>query len=189
VWRPYSVACAPRDDGLLIFHVKAVPGGWVSNALVRDTSVGDGLLLGPAVGKMIAPRPGRRLVCVAGGTGLAPLKALVEQDLRDSSAAERRGIFLFFGARRAAELYDLTALRELARRCPWVHVYPVVSDDRGYRGLQGQVGDVAARLMPRIGCEAYLSGPPDMIRKAAAKLATAGIPERRLHHDLAAPRA
>lgn len=47
VWRHYSFASAPRADGLLSFHVKAVPAGWVSNALVRHARPGDVLRLGP----------------------------------------------------------------------------------------------------------------------------------------------
>jgi hemoglobin-like flavoprotein len=80
VWRPYSIACRPRDDGLLRFHVKAVPGGWVSGALVDHTKVGDRITLGPAVGEMVRESAARRdLICIAGGTGLAPLKAIVEE--------------------------------------------------------------------------------------------------------------
>jgi len=60
VWRPYSIACMPRDDGLLMLHVKAVPGGWVSSALVRHTAPGSQLLLGPPLGTMTLERAGNR---------------------------------------------------------------------------------------------------------------------------------
>ncbi|MEV4259463.1 globin domain-containing protein, partial [Spirillospora sp. NPDC049652] len=77
VWRPYSIANAPRPDGLLRLHVRAVPGGWVSGTLVRHTGVGDTLLLGPAGGAMAPPENADRdLLLVAGGTGLAPLRAI-----------------------------------------------------------------------------------------------------------------
>ena len=61
VWRPFSVANAPRADGLLTFHVRAVPGGWVSSALVHHTKVGDRVNLGPPQGSMTleaGSRPG-----------------------------------------------------------------------------------------------------------------------------------
>jgi NAD(P)H-flavin reductase len=104
VWRPYSIACMPRDDGLLALHVKAVPGGWVSNALVRYTSSGSELVLGPPLGTMTLERAaGRDLLCVAGGTGLSPVKAIIEQAVRESSATPRR-IYLYYGARRRHEL-------------------------------------------------------------------------------------
>jgi ferredoxin-NADP reductase len=60
VWRPYSVACRPREDGLMTFHVKAVPGGWVSNALVDHAEPGDDLILGPALGTMTLRPAGDR---------------------------------------------------------------------------------------------------------------------------------
>src|SRR6266704_3683983 len=50
VWRPYSIACRPREDGVIRLHVKAVAGGRVSNALVPPTSPGDEIILGPAMG-------------------------------------------------------------------------------------------------------------------------------------------
>src|SRR5689334_8105143 len=50
IWRHYSFASTPRSDGLLTIHVKAVPGGWVSNALVHRARPGDVIRLGPATG-------------------------------------------------------------------------------------------------------------------------------------------
>ena len=64
----------------MTFHVRAVPGGWVSNALVRYTAPGDELVLGPALGTMtLGAAEQRDLLCVVGGTGLAPVKAIIEQ--------------------------------------------------------------------------------------------------------------
>ncbi|MGH3155138.1 MAG: globin domain-containing protein, partial [Streptosporangiaceae bacterium] len=51
-WRNYSIANAPRQDGTLSLHVRAVPGGLVSTALVQHTAPGDTLLIGPAKGTM-----------------------------------------------------------------------------------------------------------------------------------------
>ena len=80
VWRNYSIANAPRPDGLLDLHVRAVPGGMVSNALVHHCQAGDTVLLGPARGDMTAPADRERdLVCIAGGSGLAPIKAIIEE--------------------------------------------------------------------------------------------------------------
>ncbi|HEX4811711.1 MAG TPA: globin domain-containing protein, partial [Nonomuraea sp.] len=78
VWRTFSIANAPRPDNTIRLHVRSVPGGWVSTALTRHTRVGDTLMLGPPMGTMV-PREdsARDILCVAGGTGLAPLKAIV----------------------------------------------------------------------------------------------------------------
>ena len=183
VWRPYSIACRPRDDGLISLHVKAVPGGWVSNALVLHTKPGDDVILGPALGTMTLRHAGKRdLLCVAGGTGLSPIKAVVEQAVRDSAATPRK-IFLFYGARRREELYDLRDLWRLADAYHGLQLTPVTSEDPAFDGMQGNVGRVAARYMPHKDCEAYVAGPADMVRETVRVLRRAGTVRERIHYD------
>ena len=183
VWRPYSVAGCPRDDGLIQLHVKAIPGGWVSNALVKYSGPGQMLTLGPPLGTMTLSAAGDRdLLCVAGGTGLSPVKAIIEQAVRDSAACPRQ-IYLFCGARRRAELYDLPDLWRLADAWSGLHVIPVTSDDPAFDGVQGNVGRVAARYLPHRDCEAYVAGPPAMVRETIDLLGKAGLPRARIHCD------
>src|SRR4051794_30360239 len=83
LWRWYSPANAPRPDGVLELHVKARDGGPVSTALVRLAQVGDVVRLGPPVGHLaLDTGSDRDLLLIAGGTGLAPVKALVAQVAR-----------------------------------------------------------------------------------------------------------
>lgn len=183
VWRPYSVACKPRDDGLLVLHVKAISGGWVSNALVSHTKAGDELTLGPALGTMTLAAAGKRdLLCVAGGTGLSPIKAIVEQAVRESSATSRQ-IFVFYGARKRSELYDIRDLWRLADAYHGVQLTPVTSDDPAFDGMQGNVGRVAARYLPSPECEAYVAGPAEMVRDTIRALKRAGVQRERVHYD------
>jgi NAD(P)H-flavin reductase/hemoglobin-like flavoprotein len=183
VWRPYSIACMPRDDGLLMLHVKAVPGGWVSGALVRHTSPGSHLMLGPPLGTMTLERAGNRdLLCVAGGTGLSPVKAIIEQAVRESATVRRR-IYLYYGARRRSELYDLPDLWRLEDAYDGFELIPVTSDDPAFNGMQGNVGRVAARYMPHTYCDAYVAGPPEMVRETIRLLARAGLKKERIHFD------
>ncbi len=183
VWRSYSIACMPRDDGLLALHVRAIPGGWVSNALVRYTSPGSQLVLGPPLGTMTLERAaGRDLLCVAGGTGLSPVKAIIEQAVRESAVTQRR-IYLYYGARRRHELYDLPDLWRLEDAYSGFQLIPVTSDDPAFGGMQGNVGRVAARYMPHTDCEAYVAGPPEMVRETIRVLARAGLERERIHFD------
>jgi NAD(P)H-flavin reductase len=183
VWRSYSIACMPRDDGLLTLHVKAVPGGWVSNALVRYTSPGSELVLGPPLGTMtLEQAAGRDLLCVAGGTGLSPIKAIIEQAVRESAVTQRR-IYLYYGARRRPELYDLPDLWRLQDAYSGFELIPVASDDPAFDGMQGNVGRVAARYMPHTDCEAYVAGPAEMVRETIRVLARAGLERDRIHFD------
>ncbi len=183
VWRPYSIACRPRDDGLISLHVKAVPGGWVSNALVHHTEPGDELTLGPALGTMTLQHAADRdLLCVAGGTGLAPVKAIIEQVIRESASRQRK-IYLFYGARKRDDLYDMKELWRLTDAYHGLELTPVTSDDPAFNGMQGNVGRVAARYLPHRDCEAYVAGPPDMVRETIRVLARAGTARERIHYD------
>src|SRR6185503_16280256 len=123
VWRPYSPANAPHADGTIDLHVKAVPGGQVSNALVNSVMPGDVLRLGSPVGNRLTldGDTGRNLMLLAGGTGLAPLKALVEEL---AASDKPRRVTLFAGARTDPDLYDMPALERMQRALPWLTVVP-----------------------------------------------------------------
>jgi NAD(P)H-flavin reductase/hemoglobin-like flavoprotein len=180
-WRPYSLANAPDDDELLRFHVRAVPAGWVSGALVRHTSVGDTLLLGRATGSMtLEPDTGRDLLCVAGGTGLGPLKALAEEALRTRPG---RRVVLLCGARTRAELYDLPALRALEESRPGLRVVPVVSGDPGFDGERGRVPDALGHGDDLTEPEVFVAGPARMVTRTVENLRDRGVPMERIHHD------
>ncbi|MFE4975595.1 globin domain-containing protein [Kitasatospora sp. NPDC056651] len=189
VWRHYSFAAAPRPDGLLVFHVKAVPAGWVSNALVHRAAPGDVLRLGPAAGSMTVDHAaGADLLCLGGGTGVAPVRALVEEAAAYGTPGRR--VEVFYGARRAEELYELDGLRELAGCNPWLTVRPVVSVGGPAGGLltggllTGELPEVVGRFGPWAGREAVLSGPPAMVRRGVGVLLRAGVAAERIRHDL-----
>ncbi|MEU6392473.1 globin domain-containing protein [Streptomyces sp. NPDC046939] len=176
IWRNYSFASAPRADGLLSFHVKAVPAGWVSNALVHRARPGDVLRLGPPAGSMTVDHStDSGLLCLGGGTGIAPIKALVE-DVAEHG--ERRPVEVFYGARTDHDLYDIDTMLRLQRSHPWLAVRPVV-DRRAHRHLP----DAVREYGPWNEYDAYLSGPPGMIRTGVDTLRALGVPHHRIRHD------
>ena len=181
-WRPYSVATAPRPGGPLELHVRAVPGGLVSNALVHHSDVGECVLLGAAEGTMTLADPGRDLLCIAGGTGLAPLKAIIEGVLRGGGPFWRRKISLWFGARTEQDLYDLPDLRVLESICPGLKVIPVVSHQPEFVGMKGMLSDVTAQCANCEDREVFISGPERMVRETARRLASR-VGADRIHHD------
>lgn len=181
LWRPYSIANAPRPDGTLELHVRAVPGGWVSGALVRHTGIGDRLRLGPPMGSMqVDPESGRDLLFLAGGTGLAPCRSMVEHLTRWNT---RRQVHVYVGARCAEELYGFAALRRLATGLSWLHVVGAVSADAGYLGRKGLLCDVAVSDGDWSGCDAYVCGPPAMVRTTVDSLRAHGVPAGQIQHD------
>ncbi|MFZ3471551.1 globin domain-containing protein [Streptomyces sp. 4.24] len=177
VWRHYSFASAPRADGLLSFHVKAVPAGWVSNALVRHARPGDVLRLGPPAGSMVVDHTtDNGMLCLGGGTGIAPIKALIE-DVAEHG--ERRPVEVFFGARSDNDLYDKDTLLGLQRSHPWLSVRPVVCAE----GLAGQLPQAVGTHGPWSSYDAFVSGPAAMIRSGVDALKRIGIPGERILHD------
>jgi hypothetical protein len=91
VRRPYSIANAPRIDGTLEFHVRRIERGRLSTALVDRVRSGGSVRLGPATGSMtLPPDSGHGLLCVAGGTGWAPVKAIIEAAAAGRSEAHPR---------------------------------------------------------------------------------------------------
>ncbi|MER7009290.1 globin domain-containing protein [Dactylosporangium sp. NPDC000555] len=181
LWRAYSVANAPRKDGTLDFHVRALGAGWVSSALVRRVGPGDMLRLGAPMGRMTLDRRSTRdVVCVAGGTGLAPIKALIEEMTR---ANRTRWVHVFFGARDRDDLYDLACLNRLAARYPWLSVVAATSDDPDFPGEHGNLSDIVARYGPWNNHDFFVSGSPPMVRATLRTLAEIQVPAIRIKYD------
>ncbi|MEU8801954.1 globin domain-containing protein [Spirillospora sp. NPDC048819] len=187
VWRPYSIANAPRPDGTIRLHVRARPAGWVSGALVRHCAPGDTVLLGPAAGTMtLDPGHGRGLLLIGGGTGLAPMKALAEQA---AASGRDRDVHLLVGARAEGGLYDLPELRRLESACARLRVVPVLSRSRGRPGgLHGRVPDVLPGYLDGVrgwrDHDAYVAGPAPLVRRTVTALQRHGMSLTRIHHDL-----
>jgi NAD(P)H-flavin reductase len=185
LWRYYSVANAPRPDGVLELHVKARDGGPVSTALVRGAAVGDVLRLGPPMGELtLDPESDRDLLLVAGGTGLAPLKALVDQVARLGPA---RRVDLFVGVRTEDALYDRAELARLQQEHPWLTVTPAVSEDRASSLAQGVVGEVVGRSGPWTSREVFVAGPGVMVEDTVARLLDSGVKRERIRAEVFAP--
>jgi NAD(P)H-flavin reductase/hemoglobin-like flavoprotein len=182
VWRHYSPANAPRSDSTLTFHVRHVSGGHVSHALVYRAQVGDVVRLGPPEGDMLlSATTARDLLFVAGGTGLAPVRALVEQLAAEQSHPERRAS-VFVGARTGDELYGFNDMLRMAQRHHWLSVRAAVSHEY-VPGAQGFLPDVIAASGPWDHAAAFVSGPPGMIAATREVLLRAGMPASRIHHD------
>ncbi|WBB88843.1 FAD-binding oxidoreductase [Verrucosispora sp. WMMC514] len=204
-WRWYCPANAPRLDGTVELHVRAVPAGTVSRTLVHEVRPDDLLHLGPPVDIGLslptAPEPSppggpaeaasaraepakagrttaRDLLLVAGGTGLAPLRALVEQV---ATAPAGRRVTLIVGARTIADLYDAITLDKLDQAHPWLTVVPALSHDPfAAPAEQGDALTVALNHY-RPYQHVYVCGPPAMLSLARHQLPATGIPAERLH--------
>jgi NAD(P)H-flavin reductase len=175
VWRYFTPANAPREDGGMEFHVGLVPGGLVSRPFVASARPGDRIRLGAPVGTALAidPLSDSDLLMVAGGTGVAPFLALLEEIERAWQLGQTsRHVHLVHGARYAWSLYAGGRLRHFSQY-PWFTASETVSDDPTYPGPRGLVGDVAASVSMPGAYDALVCGSPLMVSHTTAAL-TAG---------------
>jgi NAD(P)H-flavin reductase/hemoglobin-like flavoprotein len=178
LWRYFSPANAPDSSGRLQFHIQPIAGGLVSSAAARRLSQGDTVKLAAPVGEQLTlPENGRvpDLLMVAGGTGLAPLRAVLEQiDRGWEATGSAPQVHLFHGVRMPWNLYDHKYLAGLATK-PWFAYTPVVSEDPTYRGVRGLVGTVAAKADDWSERTAMVCGSPGMVRHTVQQLRAAGL--------------
>jgi len=178
-WRFYTPANAP--GGLEIeLHARLISGGPVSTALVRGSSAGDKLRLGPPFGRMMLdPASNRPLLLVAGSTGLAPLKAIIDQIARDGG----RPTHLYFGARSMREIYDRKDLEAMTEKYSWLTVVIAVSDDIRWKGQRGLIGNVAAAAGDWSTHDVFVCGSPPMVESTIKRLISSGVPEEQIKFE------
>jgi NAD(P)H-flavin reductase/hemoglobin-like flavoprotein len=186
LWRYFSPANAPHSSGRVQFHVQPIAGGLVSTAAARRLSQGDTVRLAAPVGEQLTlPGNGRvpDLLMVAGGTGLAPLRAVLEEiDRGWEATGSAPRVHLYHGARMPWNLYDHEYLARLATR-PWFAYTPVVSEDPTYPGTRGLVGTVAAKADDWSDRTAMVCGSPDMVRHTVQELRGAGFPAASIRRE------
>ncbi|HEX6356735.1 globin domain-containing protein [Actinophytocola sp.] len=182
MWRYLTPATAPREDGLLEFHVRAVEGGWVSRALVTHGELGDVWRIGPAMGRLGVNREsGRDILMIAGGTGVAPMRAIIDHL---SQWGENPRVHLFFGGRVRSDLYDLENLQAVAASNPWLQVVPVLESDSPLPTAErGTLADVVTRYGAWPNHDVLVSGSPGMVRSTVSRMLVAGTALDRVVYD------
>jgi NAD(P)H-flavin reductase len=179
--RSFSMASPPSVPGHLDFLVRLLPGGRFSQYLEARPRVGDRLRLHGPLGQLKVRLSHRRILMIAGGSGMAPLLSML------ANLAEKgntRPVTFFFGARRLQDLYHLERIRELQAAMPVLEFVPALSDEwpQDWSGESGLVSEVVARRMGSLeGYDAYLCGPPPMIGAATPLLLERGVRPRNIY--------
>lgn len=183
VSRSYSFATPPSADGELTFFVRKVPGGAFSTRVVDGDVVGEAITVEGPSGAFVLRAGTTPRIFVAGGSGLAPVLAMLRAAV---DAGDPRPATLLFGARTQQDLYALDEIDAIAKawRGPFTFV-PVLSDaadDATWTGARGLVTEHLAEHV-RPGVEAYLCGPPAMVDAAEALLRARGVASSAIHAD------
>lgn len=182
--RSFSLANAPHQDNHLELHIRYYKNGIFSEYTFYQLQKGALLKFEGPLGSFFFREDSERpMIMVAGGTGFAPIKSIIEHSIH---CGNRRTIYLYRGARNQQELY----LNELAQS--WADDYshikyiPVLSEesDPDWQGKQGLVHQAMGDSMEDISqYEVYTCGPPPMIQGLKDLLIARGLPEEFIYSD------
>jgi CDP-4-dehydro-6-deoxyglucose reductase len=181
--RAFSIANAPEGDARIELHIRHVAGGGFTGHVFDALQPGDVLRIEGPLGTFVPREDSERpLLFVAGGTGFAPVKALIEHFLH---LGTRRSLRLYWGARRAEDLYQASLPLHWMQQFSNFHYVPVVSDPEFSHGLRsGLVHEAVIEDHGDLsGFDVYMSGPPAMIDAGRRSFVAAGLDEDRLYYD------
>lgn len=185
--RAFSIANTPgqaRETGLEL-HIRVVPGGHYSPQVRDNVQVKDIIRIqGPFGTYFLRKDEPRPIIMVAGGTGFAPVKGLIEDAIESGS---EQAITLYWGARTEADLY-LNALAEhWAANLPNFSYVPVLSEPGDSSGWSGRTGYVHEAIEQDIddasAYSVYASGPPVMVDALRESFSDRGLPEDFFYSD------
>jgi p-cymene monooxygenase electron transfer component len=183
--RSYSLATAPHPNGLteVSTFVRHVPGGAFTDLVFKDDVRQLAFELDGPHGNFWLRDGAGPVLCIAGGSGLAPILGLLQDA---ANRRVRRDCILLFGARGRRDLY---AQQEIAAiRSAWTagfDFWPVLSEESAEGFRHGMVTDHVEAALARLGggAQGYMCGPPPMIDAGVHALTTRGIALTDIHYD------
>jgi len=184
--RSFSIASAPADGRVLELHVRRASKSGFTAQLFDSMRAGTLLRIEGPLGQFWlrteSPRP---VLMVGGGTGYAPLRAMLRQLI---AAGDRRPVTLYWGAAAEGGLYEHEWLRGLERERPGFAYRPVLSGEPSpaapWSGRRGLVHSAAlAEVADLASHDVYASGPPAMIEAIRATFVERGLPREQLFFD------
>lgn len=166
--RAFSLANAPNNDGCLQLHIRQIPGGVFTNHVFSGMKERDILRInGPHGSFFLRDDSDKPMLLVAGGTGFAPIKAIVEHAIAERI---KRPMTIYWGGRRRTDLYLAELAEEWAKKYANIHFVPVLSDSPESDGWQGRTGFVHEAAMQDFSDlsrhQVYVCGTPAMVAAA-----------------------
>jgi len=180
--RPYSMASLCTDEEL-VFHIRRVPDGRVSSYVFDELKPGDSVRVsGPLGTAYLRNQHQGPMLCVAGGTGLAPILSILRGAI---DAGMDNPIYLYFGVRSPDDIYGLDELKLLQSSNTNLKLQVVVTTDEYDSGLRtGLVTEAIAQdLADFNGWRAYVCGAPPMVEATAALIKQRGIEPQHVYAD------
>lgn len=183
----FSIASAPEYASELELHIRHMPDSDLNCALVTHLEHAAEVELCMAMGQCHLSAstltPDRTLFFVAGSTGFAQIKSMVEHLLANRVT---QPIHVYWGGRIADDLYLDSLARQWARDYPNLQYTAILSEpDEGWEGERGLLpGIVAADILTPATTDIYACGSPGMVYALVDALEARGVSERQIHADV-----
>lgn len=186
--RSYSFASAPGAGGgnfEVSFHLRLVPGGEMTTWMHEKDRTGEKIKLRGPRGSFGWRDEKNTWLCIAGGSGMAPIKAMLEDAAQKK--VNKRIVYLF-GARTEKDLYELEEMKQFAAALGSKFTFvPVLSHEDAASPWQGARGFVTEWIEKQAldfgDTAAFLCGPPPMIDAAIVKLQECGVSNQNIFFD------
>ncbi len=187
--RAFSIANAPHDAEFLQLHIRVIPGGvfsvYVANEMQEKAIL---RLEGPFGNFFLREDSDKPVIFVAGGTGFAPVKGIIEHMLHNNI---KREIILYRGARVAEDLYMNELCEKWAEFTPHLTYIPVISEPQSSSNWQGRTGLVHQAVLDDVlnqnrdlsAYQAYVCGAPGMCEAAHQTFVQQGLPADEFFSD------
>jgi Na+-transporting NADH:ubiquinone oxidoreductase subunit F len=184
VYRAYSISSPPSSRNEIELEIRLVPNGICTTYVHRHLKKGDAVTINGPYGEFFRRDGESEMICIAGGSGMAPIKSLLN-DMLDKGI--KRPARYFFGARSRRDLFLMDEMKALEKKLPTFQFIPALSapmPEDQWSGETGLITDVVARHVPDAsGKEAYLCGSPLMIDACIKVLKAKGMAEDRIYFD------
>jgi len=184
VYRAYSIASAPKENHTLELFIGYIPNGICTTYVHQHLKEEDKLTIVGPYGDFYYQHGDREMVCIAIGTGMAPIMSILKH-MRDEKID--RKVTFYFGARTRDDLYMMDELEALKESLPNFNLITCLSrptEACQWNGDQGRVTDLINKYLDNgPECEAYLCGSPLMIDSVIPLLMEKGMKEDLIFYD------
>ena len=188
--RAFSFANAPHDGEHIELHVRLIPGGRFTTHVFTGLRVGDAIDFEGPLGDFRLRDSARPILFVAGATGFAPVKSILEDAFQ---RGVKRPMWLYWGVRQRHDLYLLALAEQWQREHANFHVVPVLSHaapDDDWHGRTGLVHEAMLADFPDLsGHEVYVCGSVKMVEAAVPAFIAQGLAEDVCFSDAFVPSA
>jgi len=187
--RSYSFTTAPRPTDCIELHVRRIPGGRFTTAVFERMQPGERLRIEGPLGAFVLHEPSDRpLIFIAGATGFAPVKSLLEHAFESGI---RRPLYLYWGVRQRRDLYMAELPLQWQREHANFRFVPVLSDpaaEDAWTGRTGLVHEAITADFPDLsGYAIYACGSLQMVAAAKPAFTALGLGDEYCYSDAFLP--